>query len=118
VSWIYLDDRFPEHPKVMMATALHPMAPWLFVCGLAYCRRNHSGGLIPALAVSLLLPKYRKTMADALVTVNLWERVGGDGAVSVHDYAEWNRSEAEEMGRAKTRHERAKKGAAARWAQK
>ena len=99
----------------MTVSAIHPLAPWVFVCGLAYCRRNHTGGLIPALAIPLLMPKYRKAMGQALVTVGLWERAGCDGAMAVHDYEFWNQSEAEEMRRAKTRHERAKKGADARW---
>ena len=107
MAWVYLDDKFPEHHKTLGAMELHPLAPYLFVCSLAYCRRNLNGGLIPALAVSGLMPKYTKKVADALVTVQLWDRLE-DGCIQIHDYEEWNHSEARSaVGR---------KAAMARWA--
>jgi hypothetical protein len=38
-----------------------------------------------------LTPLFRKKARDSLVKVGLWEEAGG-GAIIVHDYAEWNRS--------------------------
>lgn len=36
MAWIYLDDHFPDHPKIVLAGG---DGAWLFVCGLGYCKR-------------------------------------------------------------------------------
>ena len=90
MPWVYLDDHFDEHPKVLAAGGLHPLAPWLFVCGLTYCRRAGTDGLIFAEKIKTLTPLYRAAARVALVRVLLWEEVGA-GAVQVHDYCDWNR---------------------------
>ena len=107
MAWVYLDDHFPEHHKTLGAMEIHPLAPYLFICGLAYCRRNFSGGLIPALAIPNLMPKYAKNAKKALILVKLWDEMS-DGAVQIHDYEEWNHSEARTAA--------ARKAATIRWA--
>lgn len=110
MAWVYLDDGIPTHPKVVAAGGAHELAPWLFVCGLAYCRRHLTAGLIPAPIVPTLTPLYRRAAVGALVRAGLWEEVGPPGlppgAYLVHDYEEWN---AAEDGQRQARVEKARK---------
>jgi hypothetical protein len=96
-----LDDHFDEHPKVLAAGDLHPLAPWLFVCGLTYCRRSATGGLIAAAKVRTLTPLYKKAARDALVQIGLWEEVDERGTVTVHNYGQWNRTNEERSASAR-----------------
>lgn len=83
MSWVQIDDNFPNHPKVIQAG---PVAAWLYVCGLAYCRRYNTGGFIPAKAVKTLgVTTNPRRLIDALIAANLWERA--DKGFAVHDYA-------------------------------
>jgi hypothetical protein len=100
MPWVYLDDHFDEHHKVLAAGDLHPLAPWLFVCGLTFSRRAGSAGLIPAAKVRTLTPLYRKPARDALVTVALWDELA-DGAVLIHDYGQWNKTNTERSASAR-----------------
>ena len=88
MSWVKLDDQFPDHPKIMQAG---PLAGWLYVCGLAYCNRLLTDGFIPAGAVNRLadVPNAPK-LAAALVTAGLWDAAAG--GYQVHDYLEYQPS--------------------------
>lgn len=104
MSWVYLDDKFPEHRKVEAAGG---DAAWLFVCALAYCKRNGTGGLIPKTAIPRLSDrKQPHKLADRLVRVELFERFGDQ--YRIHDYDDWNRSELK-------RSAAGRKAAAKRW---
>lgn len=84
MSWVLLDDNFPNHPK---AVRVGPVAAYLFICGLCYCRKHHTGGFIPANAVKLLgVTTNPRRMVDALIEAGLWER--SEGGFTVHDYTE------------------------------
>ena len=100
MSWVYLDDHFDEHHKVLAAGTLHPLAPWLFVCGLCYSRRAGNGGLIPVEKVRLLTPLYKPAARNALLQVALWDELPG-GAVQIHDYGQWNKSNTERSASAR-----------------
>lgn len=100
VPWVYLDDHFDEHPKVLEAREIHRDAPWLFVAGLCYCRRAATDGLIPGPQVGRLITHFSKKAAGALVTVALWDELG-TGAMTVHDYGEWNRTNEERSASAR-----------------
>lgn len=91
MPWVYLDDHFDEHPKVLEARATHKDAPWLFVAGLCYCRRSATDGLIIAPQIPRLVTGYTAKAKLALLSVGLWDDMGA-GAVMVHDYLEWNRA--------------------------
>ena len=54
MATFFLDDKFPEHPK---ALAAGDAACWLYVCGLAYIRRNGTAGVIPKAAAHRLVAK-------------------------------------------------------------
>lgn len=88
MTWIPLDDGFPDNPKVARAGDL---AAWLYVCGLCYAGRNLTDGLIPKNQVPKLtaLPK-PAALARKLVTEGLWEDPG-DSDYVIHDYAKWNK---------------------------
>ena len=104
MAWLYLDDQFPDHPKVVAAGG---DAAWLFVCGLAYCRRYNTEGFIPTAQVARLSDrKSVKKLAAKLVTVRLWREV--DDGYQVHDFSDWNRTNS-------SRSEAGRKAAAARW---
>ena len=90
MAWVYVDDHFDEHPKVLSARELHPDAPWLFIAGLCYCRRSNTDGLIIAPQVPRLVTNYRRRATEALLGVGLWEDAGA-GSMLVHDWSQWNR---------------------------
>lgn len=103
MTWVYLDDQFPDHPKVVRAGEA---AAYLFVCGLAYCKRHGTDGLIPKAAALRLVTKQPKVLAGRLIDAGLWDDAGDNYAV--HNYSEWNRSSA-------SRSEAGRKAARARW---
>ena len=104
MAWVYLDDHFPEHPKVARAGG---DAAWLFVCGLAYCRRHGTEGLIPKAVVPMLSDRKAPVkLATRLVEVELWDDAGD--SYQVHNYGEWNKPQ-------ESRTEAARKAARARW---
>lgn len=109
MTWTYLDDGFPEHPKVIAAGG---DAAWLFVAGLCWSRRHQAAGEIPKAIVGRLTDrKNARKIAGKLVEVGLWIDKGDHYAV--HHYDDWNGSE--EVEREKRR-ERATKAAETRWA--
>lgn len=105
MSWIKLDDSFPDHPSILAAGDL---AGWLYVCGLCYCSKHLTDGFIPDGALARLtgLSKPR-ALAAKLVELGRWEVV--EGGWRVHNYAARQRSRAEvENVRASARERRAK----------
>lgn len=89
MTWVKLDDKLPEHPKLLAAG---DQAAWLFVSGLCWCARHLRNGRIPT-EVLPRLTGFRKPaqLADRLVEAGLWERV--DGGFLVHDYLDYQESE-------------------------
>lgn len=86
MTWVKLDDQFPDHPKI---EAAGPLAAWLYVCGLCYCAEHLTDGLIPASKAVRLAPVHGKHI-DRLVEVGLWTRVP-DG-YRIHDYLDFQPS--------------------------
>lgn len=104
MGWVYLDDRFPEHPKVIAAG---DAAAWMFVCALGYTSRHGRTGTIPKDMVPRLTGANRPAvLARKLVDVGLWFDLGP--SYEINDYQFWNSS-------AIQRSEKAKKAAEARW---
>ncbi len=94
MTWMRIDDQFPDHPKVMAAG---PLAGWLFVCGLGYCARQLTDGFIPEAQVRKLADlKNAGREAQRLVDAGLWERV--DGGYQVHDYLDYQPSAEKVLG--------------------
>lgn len=108
MPWAYLDDGFPEHPKVIAAGG---DAAWMFVAALCWSRRHMTGGDIPKAILGRLTDRKKPaSLAGRLVDVGLWNDKGDHYAI--HDYDVWNHSEEAAKER---RRERALKGAKARW---
>ena len=66
------------------------MACWLWICGLAWCSRHLTDGVIPAEAVSTFGVPNVKQAAESLVRVNLWGTTA-NGYI-IHDYLEFQPS--------------------------
>lgn len=89
MAWVYLDDHFDEHPKVLAARDIHRDAPWLFVAGLCLAKRQAQGGLIPETQIPRLITSYSRKSASALIDVGLWDE--SPIGAQIHGYSKWNR---------------------------
>jgi hypothetical protein len=87
VAWLKVDDNAPHHKKMLAAG---DAACWLWVCGLAYCQRHMTDGVITPEAVPFLGCKGWKAAVPKLVASGLWA-VDGSG-YRVHDFLHWNDS--------------------------
>jgi hypothetical protein len=106
MAWVLLDDNFPLHPKAIQAG---PVAAYLYVCGLCYCRKHHTGGFIPARALPLLgLNTRPQRMVDALVEAGLW--IKSEGGYNVHDYDGFYADEDDKAGKHDLRRKRQEAG--------
>lgn len=110
MTWVKLDDTFPEHSKVI---SLSDKAFRLHVTAICFAAKNETDGEIPRAALARLggSPK----IAHELHEVGLWETTSRGGWV-VHDYLEYNRSRAELEAERQRKAEAGAKGAANRWA--
>jgi hypothetical protein len=121
VTWVKIDDRFSEHPKLAQ---VGPLGWGIWLAGLAYCNRNETDGFIPrAIARSLadfemvaddgqlytlsatcgalseeLHPEW---VAEWLVKAALWEPA--PGGYRVHDYGDYQFTKAENEARREQR---------------
>jgi hypothetical protein len=93
MSYVQLDDRIANHPKIVRAG---PEAAWMWTAAIAYCQNYLTNGYVPRSALGGLGPfKNPKGLAERLVEAKkpggehgLFERRGDDYAV--HDYLEHN----------------------------
>lgn len=106
MGWVYLDDSFPEHSK-MIAAGGDAVLLWIY--GLAYCNRRLTEGRIPKAYVPQLTDRRKPLdLAAKLVKVGLW--LDDRECYRVHDYDKWNHSA--------TAKAKAKRAADARWKDK
>lgn len=91
MSWANFDDSFAQHPKVI---SLSDAAFRLHVSGILYANQHLTDGVIPVPAARTLVPKFRQTTVDELVTVGLWHQIKGPAksvaAYEIHDFLDWN----------------------------
>lgn len=103
LTWIRLDDDFPEHPKV---AAVGPLGIAMQVSALAYAARNLTDGFIPDAVAIRLIDVSRlaqraegrlleaceavrlEDLCEQLVVAGLWERV--EEGFQIHDYLDYN----------------------------
>lgn len=115
MTWVKLDDQLPEHEKI---TEAGHEAAWLFVCGLCYCGRRLSDGVIPKNVLRRLSDLKRpERAAERLVEVGLWEDEGDWW--SVHNYLDYqpSRSQVEsqrDSARERQRKSRERRGGSSR----
>lgn len=97
MAWVKIDDQAPRNAKLRRAG---PSAAWMWVCGIAHCQAQMTGGFIPDISVPDVgvqgTGRSRK-LAEVLVTCGLFERV--DGGYMVHDYLEHNATREEAIAR-------------------
>ena len=97
MAYIKLDDRFPDHPKVVAAG---PEAAYLFVAGICYCNRYLTDGFIPSEVVPRLVPydgAKVKQLVSNLLAACLWvaSTLSKQNGFMVHDYADYQSSKAQ-----------------------
>lgn len=106
MTWLRLDNGFPDHPKVI---GLTDAAFRLEVEAICYAHRQRTDGVIP--------DTYRRGHAravDELVTARLWVPAP-EGGWLLHDYLAWQTSRAALEDIRKARSEAGRRGAAKRW---
>jgi hypothetical protein len=104
MTWVRIDDNAPHHAKLLKAGS---QASWLWVCGLAYCQRMKTDGVIPTEALPVLgAPEWAET-APVLCQVGLWIPI--DGGYQVHDYLDYNGSAEERDAKAEANRHRVQK---------
>jgi len=112
VSWVKLDDRFPDHPKMLRLGDDYDACISLHVRALCYCAANLTDGFVPSRVFC-----GEKRSAGLLMGIGLWE--SAKGGWQVHDYLEYNPSKEETMARreriSELRSVSGKAGADARW---
>lgn len=92
VPWLKVVANITTQEKFITAG---PVAGWLWLGGVGYCRMNTTDGFIPKTVVPGLVPGLKGAYrhAAALVAAGLWEdAVGG---YRVHDYFDFNPSKAQ-----------------------
>lgn len=90
MTWVKLDDGFPNSPKV---DRLSDKAKLLYVAGLCYCGRNLTDGVLTTgKAVKIVLAEVgaKPRHVTELHEAGLWDRMV-DGWL-VHDYLDYNPS--------------------------
>ena len=96
MSWVAIDDRFPDHPKLAKLGDLVAAATWLHISALCYCNRWLTDGFIPdgKLAGLYTLKDHDPAdLAKALKKARMWERVRGGWRI--HDYQDYQPSRIE-----------------------
>ncbi len=86
MSWLRIDDGFPEHPKLVKLGKSADRWTWLEL--LAYCARRETGGTIPR-GVDDVLRRVTPKFLERCVTVGLVDRED-DGDLTVHDWNIYN----------------------------
>lgn len=84
MSWVKLDDGFPQHPKVI---GLSLEARWAYVEGLCYAARYETDGVIPDVIAA------NGPVRAELTASGLWESL--ENSVGIHDYLVYNPSRLE-----------------------
>lgn len=109
MTWVKIDDRLPEHPKVI---GLSDKAFRLYVTSICFASTNKTDGEIPPAAISRMggTPK----LAAELVAAVLWDSTSRGGWV-VHDYLKYNRAKEAIDELSDKRSKAGSKGLANRW---
>lgn len=109
MSWVRLDDRFSEHPKVLSAG---PLGLAVHVRALCYAARNLTDGFIPSAVIPTLTADVALVSRAAgatdwpgvLVSAGLWERA--TGGFQIHDFLEFNPSKEKQQAERRATAER------------
>lgn len=92
MSWLKLDDRYPDHPKLQALGDDYDAGLSLDIRGKCYASANLTDGFIPERVF-----RHEKAMIARLVEVGLWHEV--DGGYVIHDFLDYNPSRAEVLAK-------------------
>lgn len=107
MAYLQIDDRFPDHPKVV---GLSDAAFRAHVSALCYCSEHLTDGVFPrTVGDRLAKPRVRKELQAA----GLW--LDSPGGYAIHDFLDWNASREQVLERRDSRRMAGAKGAASRW---
>lgn len=106
MTWVRLDDTFPDHPKVI---GLTDTAFRCHVTALCYAGRYLTDGHIPTGALRLI---GTRKAAQELEAANLWERT--DHGWHIRDFLEYNPSKEEVETQRERRKEAGRRGGLAK----
>lgn len=99
MSWLKVDDQFPDHPKVLALGRDRLAAMGLWTIGSCYAARFLTDGFIPASA----LPSGSRRLAARLIEVRLWDEA--PGGYRIHDYHDYQPSRVQALAVKQTRAE-------------
>lgn len=105
MTWVKLDDQFPEHPKVMALGKDRLPGMGLWLVGAGYCGRHLTDGFIPR---AFLVGSEQIRLARCLVGVGLWEDVSG--GYRMHDYHDYQPAREEVLERRRLKAEAGRLG--------
>lgn len=75
-TYVTVHDGLPDHPKIIEAGG---EAAWLYLCGVCFCSRQLTDGMIPKRVVRRLTDLSNpEALASALLRVGLWHETGHD----------------------------------------
>lgn len=113
MGWVKLEDRYPRHPKMLLAGEAGLA---LDVCGMCYAREHGTNGFVPSGALTTLGPiRNPKKAVQALMRAGRWSWDEDIGGWWIHDFELFNPTDEEDRAAANERRERARKAARARW---
>jgi len=82
MTWIKIDDSFPNHPKVI---GLSDKAFRIHISGLCYCGTYLTDGYVPMTAVSKWADEDMSVVVE-LVNAGLWRDAVQENGFRIHDY--------------------------------
>lgn len=90
MTWLKLDDGYPDHPKIQRLGDDYDRGVSLDLQAMCYAARNLTDGFIPRRVFA-----HQLETIDRLVEVGRWEVV--DGGYLIHDFLEYNPSREQVM---------------------
>lgn len=90
MSWIKIDDGFPDHPKILAAG---PLGVTALLRGLCWSSRHLTDGYIPQSLQANIFEGMNGFNPEKMVECGLWEVVAGGW--QIHDYLDYNISKKE-----------------------
>ena len=90
MTWIKLEDSFPDHPKI---SQLSDKAFRVHISALCYCGKYLTDGVIPAPIANRLCVNNGSRVIKRLVEIGLWSRV--EGGYEINDYLKYQTSKAQ-----------------------
>lgn len=117
MSWVKLDDRFPQHPKILQISC---EAFRLYITALCYSSSYQTDGKLLAGCLRPLAETFHDALQNTgpddwiseLLQVGLWEQI--ENGYQIHDYLEYNLSKENRETLSETRRESGTKGGLAK----